>query len=105
MYGYKSLTKISKKALREAENIISYARHKTANFNINLNNVIVGYTHKDTIMIVNKLLDDEFGKSDIQVYFRHKYINKAWKNAELRVEERIIHNDIIPLDLLKKENS
>lgn len=79
--------KYNNKALKEARNLIAYAKQKTAGFKVNMSGLLVGYQYKDTPYAANMLLHQELeGKNlGIQVYFEPTRKNKCWRNAVLKM--------------------
>lgn len=80
-------TKYNNKAMKEARNLIAYAKQQTANFRVNKTGLLVGYKYKDTPYAANMLLHEELWNSgrNIEVHFAPVRINKNWRNAVLKI--------------------
>lgn len=78
------------KAMKEARNLIAYAKMKSANFQVDMTGLLVGYKYKDSIYAANEILYEEMKHTDKTVYFDPKEINKNWRNAILRIDKDII---------------
>lgn len=79
----------SNKALKEARNLIAYARRETANFQVDMSGLPVGYQYKDTPYAANMLLHKELEgkKLGIEVYFEPTRKNKGWRSAVLKIRK------------------
>ncbi|GEM_PF-1641369 len=78
------------KAMKEARNLIAYAKKRSANFQVDMTGLLVGYKYKDTLYAANEMLYEEMKHTDKTVYFDPKEINKNWRNAILRIDKDII---------------
>lgn len=78
------------KAMKEARNLIAYARMKSANFQVDMTGLLVGYKYKDSVYAANEMLYEEMKNTGKTVYFDPKQINKNWRNAILRIDKDII---------------
>jgi hypothetical protein len=80
--------KYNNKALKEARNLIAYAKQQTANFKVDKTGLLVGYKYKDTPYAANMLLHEELWNSDrnIEVHFAPVRKNKYWRNAVLKIK-------------------
>lgn len=81
--------KFHAKAMKEARNLISYAKMKSANFKVDMTGLLVGYKYKDSVYAANQMLHEEMKDTDKTVYFDPKQINRNWRNAILRIDKHI----------------
>jgi hypothetical protein len=82
--------KYNAKAMKEARNLIAYAKKRSANFQVDMTGLLVGYKYKDTVYAANEMLYEEMKDTDKTVYFDPRQINKNWRNAILRIDKHIV---------------